>query len=217
LIGTNVPVQLDGKGFGTNPTVNAGSGIAVTVNSATDTRIVATFAIATNAPAGNHNVTVTAASQTSTSVNFYVQAPTYFYSPSAAQTGMPSPCVNAGFTGYFINVSCYVADASGNRISKSGMAPGENLGDGVWHDDFATPTTTNTDGSFNDTPFGACYDTSAHFCDVGSPQSFRITNSGNVYSVSTNTTSRKCTDGIELVIQGNPAPQNKTYTFGNVQ
>jgi hypothetical protein len=146
-----------------------------------------------------------------------VQVPTYFFSPSAKQTGTPSACVQAGYTGYFIDVSYYVADANSGRVSKSGMAPGENLGGTGWHDAYATPPTTKSDGSFDDTPFGACYGTSVHYCEAGPPQSFRLTNNGTVFSIMTNTTSRKCTDGIQLVIQGNPSAQNKTYAFGNTQ
>jgi hypothetical protein len=153
--------------------------------------------------------------------NDNVQVPKYFFSPSAKQTGTPSACVQEGFTGYFVDVSYYVADQNSTRISKSGMAPGENLGDGKgWHDAYATPPTTGNDGSFDDTPFGACYGTSVHYCEAGPPQSFRLTNNGNVFSIMTNTTSRKCIDGIELVIQGNPTTptnQNKTYTFGHIQ
>jgi hypothetical protein len=52
-----------------------------------------------------------------------VQVPTYFFSPSAKQTGTPSACVQAGYTGYFIGVSYFVADANSSRVSISGMAP----------------------------------------------------------------------------------------------
>jgi hypothetical protein len=146
------------------------------------------------------------------------QVPTYFFSPSAVQTATPPACVQEGFTGYFIDVSYYVADANSSRVSQSGMAPGENLGDGTgWHDAFATPTTTRSDGSFDDTPQGSCYGTSGHFCAAANPQSFRLTNNGKVFSIMTNTTRRTCTDGIRLVIQGNPTSQNKTYTLGNTQ
>jgi hypothetical protein len=151
-----------------------------------------------------------------------VQVPTYFFSPGAVQTGTPPACMIAGYTGYFLDVSYYVADANSNRVNQSGMAPGENLGDGKgWRDAYATPPTTGSTGGFDDTPFGACYQTTVHHCEPGPPQSFRVTNNGKVSSIMTNTTSRKCTDGLQLVIQGNPPgqtpDQNKTYTFGNTQ
>jgi hypothetical protein len=76
LIGNTVSVTLNGNGFGTTPTVNAGSGITVTVNSSSNTQITASFAISTSAPSGNHSVTVTAGGQTSSGTNFYVQIPT---------------------------------------------------------------------------------------------------------------------------------------------
>jgi hypothetical protein len=39
--------------------------------------------------------------------------PQYFFSPSAQQTGVPPACTQAGFNGFFIDVSYYVADSSG--------------------------------------------------------------------------------------------------------
>jgi hypothetical protein len=150
-----------------------------------------------------------------------VQVPKYFFSPSAAKTTTPAACTQEGATGYFLDVSYYVADANSSRVSQSGMAPGENLGDGKgWHDAFATPTTTRNDGSFDDTPNGSCYFTQGHFCAAAPSQSFRVTIGSDVSSIATNTTRRTCTDGIKIVIQGNPTTptdQNKTYTFGNVQ
>lgn len=147
-----------------------------------------------------------------------VQVPNYFFSPSAKQTTTPTDCTLEGAIGYFVDVSYYVADANSNRISQMGMAPGEDVSDGTgWHDAFATPTTTRADGSFDDTPRGACYPTSGHFCAPGNPQSFRLTSNGIIHPIATNTTSKECTDGIQLVIQGNPTAQNKTYTFGNTQ
>ncbi len=134
------------------------------------------------------------------------------------QTATPAACVQAGYTGYFINVSYYVAAQDSSQVSQSGMAPGENLGDGGgWHDDFATPKTTGSDGGFHDTPNGSRYGTSGHFCATANPQSFRVTNGGTVFPIVTNTIRWTCTDGIQLVIQDNPAAQNKTYTFGNTQ
>ncbi len=147
-----------------------------------------------------------------------VQRPTYFFSPSAVHVATPPVCVQEGATGYFLDVSYYVADSTSVRVSQSGMAPGENLGDGTgWHDAFATPPTTRSDGSFDDTPNGSCYVTPVHHCETISPQSFRLTSGGTVFPIATNTTRRTCTDGISIVLQGNPAAQNKTYTFGNVQ
>jgi hypothetical protein len=223
---TVTSVAISGQGFGTNPLVNTVQGITPSVQSASDTQITANFAISPTSPVtGNSNVTVTnqAANQVSNGVNFYIQVPGYLFSPSATQTSTPPLCIQENGAGYFLDVSYYVADANNSsRISQSGMAPGENLSDGTgWHDAFATPTTTRSDGSFDDTPRGTCYapapNPPTHFCGTGQPQSFRVTANNTVFSITTNTTSRTCTDGIKLVIQGNPSTQNKTYTFGNTQ
>jgi hypothetical protein len=59
-ISANTSVTITGLGFGSNPTVSAGTGISVTVNSASDSQIQATFNVSSTAPGGNHQVTVTA-------------------------------------------------------------------------------------------------------------------------------------------------------------
>jgi hypothetical protein len=151
-----------------------------------------------------------------TPVQGAVQIPTYFFSPTETTATLPPACTQDSATGVFLDVSYYVAAADSTRISQSGMAPGENVGSG-WNDAFATPSTTGSDGSFDDVPVGACFVTPGHFCATGHPQSFRLTSNGKVNSISTNTTSKECTDGIQLVIQGNPTSQNKTYTVGNTQ
>ena len=81
LIGVTTSVTVNGAGFGGNPTVNAGTGITVTRGSFSDTQIQASFAVANNAPAGNHAVTVTTVQGTSNSVNLYVQVPTRLSAP----------------------------------------------------------------------------------------------------------------------------------------
>jgi hypothetical protein len=170
---------------------------------------------------GSSAISVTAKSgdgctDTAGPVTETIQNPSYFFSPSATHVSQPPACTQEGATGYFIDISYYVADSSSNRVSQLGMAPGENIGSG-WNDAFATPTTTRSDGSFDDTPSGACYVTSGHFCEGGSSQSFRLTANSTVFSIATNTLVRECTDGIKKVIQGNPEAQDKTYTFGNTQ
>ena len=63
--------------------MQAGTGITVTVRSTSATQITADFAVASNAPSGNHSVTVTAGGQTSNnSVNFFVQVPTTLSAPA---------------------------------------------------------------------------------------------------------------------------------------
>lgn len=82
LIGASTMVTIQGRGFvDGSTTVSAGPGIAVTLNSVSQTQIVATFDVSTSAPAGNHSVTATVTSQTSNSVNFFVQVPSSLSGP----------------------------------------------------------------------------------------------------------------------------------------
>ena len=78
LITTTVSVTINGNGFKSGATVNAGSGITVSVTSISGSHINASFDIdSQTSTGGNHSVTVTSAGVTSrTSVNFYVQIPT---------------------------------------------------------------------------------------------------------------------------------------------
>jgi len=149
-----------------------------------------------------------------------VQKPTYFFSPSYTSTTGPSgACQNK--TGKFIDVSYYVADQSGVRVNRAGLEPDENE-NGTWNMNFTTPSTTRSDGSFDDTPFGACYGFTGHYCGLPTSRAFQITELPGYFvdPIGTNTTQKFCTDGVTLTIQGNPTSptnQNKTYTVGNVQ
>jgi len=76
-IGTNVPVTISGQGFGTNPTVTVGGGIAALVGTKNDTTISTSFAIPPNATPGSYSVTVSGkasdgTTQTSNSMFFSV-------------------------------------------------------------------------------------------------------------------------------------------------
>jgi hypothetical protein len=78
LVGSETSVTINGAGFASGATVNAGSDIAVTdisVNSST--QMTATFT-PTNLPSagGNQSVTVTVNGQSSNSQNFFDQVPT---------------------------------------------------------------------------------------------------------------------------------------------
>jgi IPT/TIG domain len=79
LIGATTIVTINGSGFGSSPTVNAGSGITFSYSSRSATQIIVNFVVASTAPSGNHSVTVTnnsvSPARTSSSVNFYVQVP----------------------------------------------------------------------------------------------------------------------------------------------
>jgi hypothetical protein len=76
LIGNTVNVTIVGEGFGSNANVQVGgTGITPAVDFRSPTEIGASFAIALNAQPGNHAVTVRVGTQTSNSVNFFVQTP----------------------------------------------------------------------------------------------------------------------------------------------
>ncbi|MHB8502203.1 MAG: hypothetical protein ACYDHE_14825 [Candidatus Acidiferrales bacterium] len=74
--GATVAVTLNGNGFGSSPTINAGSNITVSVTSTSNTQIQANLSISGTAPGGNQAITVTVAGQTSNAVNFFIQIPT---------------------------------------------------------------------------------------------------------------------------------------------
>lgn len=71
--GTTQQVVLTGKGFGSSPTLQVtGTGVNVTINSATDTRIAATFSISSLAEPLSRTVTVTSRGVTG---NGFIQSP----------------------------------------------------------------------------------------------------------------------------------------------
>jgi hypothetical protein len=75
-IGATTSVTLSGQGFGTSPTINAGSNITATITSKSDTQIQANFAVSSSAAGGNRGVSVTTNGQTSPTLGFFVQIPT---------------------------------------------------------------------------------------------------------------------------------------------
>ena len=95
LIGQPVDVVINGSGFGTGtPTVSAGSGITVSnVQLINSGEVRARFTIATNAPGGNHAVSVTTSLGQTTTINgnFFVQIPTRLRRDILAQTVVIDP------------------------------------------------------------------------------------------------------------------------------
>ena len=74
---SDLSITINGSGFDAGATVDAGSGITVSVDQVTPTVILATFTIAPDAAGGNHPIVVTVRNQPSNSnVNFFVQIPT---------------------------------------------------------------------------------------------------------------------------------------------
>jgi hypothetical protein len=103
--GEVVPVTISGLGFGSNPIVNVGGGINVSVTSSSDQQITANFSIPSTTLPGDHQVRVTSngvggtgfvsgggSSATSNAVNFTVNAQSapriISYSPQSAQLGV---------------------------------------------------------------------------------------------------------------------------------
>jgi hypothetical protein len=104
---TTKSVTIKGGGFGTNPTVNAGSNITVTITSKTDTQIVADFAVSGSAAIGAQPVTVTVmGAPTSNSVNFGVAPRIDSISPSRGLIGATTTSVTItglGLSGAHVN------------------------------------------------------------------------------------------------------------------
>jgi hypothetical protein len=151
LIGVSASVTISGNGFGTNPTVSAGTGIAVTRGPFSDAEIQATFAVASNAPSGNHSVTVSTTQGTSNSVNFYVQVPTSLGLVSTTSQG-PASC-NPGFAGWDRQVVWQVRDQNGQAI-QTVMSVSDTIAIGSPNTCGASPetgnATSNSSGQFAD-------------------------------------------------------------------
>jgi hypothetical protein len=135
LIGQPVDVTINGSGFGNNPTVSAGTGISVVINSVSGTQIRARFNIAANDQGGNHGVFVTnPAAGTSNIVNFLVQIPKMLVRADVPQApngigALQTPVNdvvrdlfgNVGLRGtrvcgVYRNYAFYLLDQSGQRI-----------------------------------------------------------------------------------------------------
>jgi len=124
-IGNTTTVTIDGSGFGTNPTVQAGSGITVNITSASNTQIQANFVVAANSTAGNHSVTVTSGGQPSNSVNFFVQVPTSVAVISTTvQGGAVCP---GGSAGWSRTVVLELRDQSNSPIKFAGIVMADNI------------------------------------------------------------------------------------------
>src|SRR5437868_11791122 len=131
LITTTVSVTINGNGFKSGATVNAGSGITVSVTSISGSHINASFDIDNQtSTAGNHSVTVTSAGVTSTtSVNFYVQIPTSLsLSIGSLRThngGSITDCQGTVLVpvayGYSRLLTYTVLDQTGAAITQTGM------------------------------------------------------------------------------------------------
>jgi hypothetical protein len=127
VVGLEYGVTIKGTGFAAGASVSAGSGITVSsVVVGSSTEILATFTIASNAQAGNHQVVVTVAGQSSTdNVNFFVQIPTRvtLESMSGVTTCDPTHCTINGQPnkcGAYRDLVYQVVDQSGNPVQAEG-------------------------------------------------------------------------------------------------
>jgi len=87
LVGQPVDVVIRGSGFSRSPSVSAGSGISVTISSATGTQINARFNISINDQGGDHTVVVQSSNGLWALGDFFVQIPSrlgrFNYPPGA--------------------------------------------------------------------------------------------------------------------------------------
>jgi len=122
LIGNTVAISISGSGFGSNPNILAPSAITVTIQSARDNQIDATFAISNSIAPGNQaiGVTNTQSGLNSNLVSFYVQVPTTLIRDSDYGSGGLGP-VNVITDGSVINIY-------GDTIKTNQCGVYENIG-----------------------------------------------------------------------------------------
>lgn len=216
LIGvTTSSVTISGSGLA-GATVNGGTGITPTVKSTSSTTVVVDLAVASNAAAGNHAITVTVNSQTSTSVNFYVQVPTFF-TPTNSGTVLNAFC--AANQAFYAFVDYQVADQAQNAIAVGGLTPlesvSQNGGSFSAFNSFATPVSTNANGTFEDVPLGTCFSVAPppNRC-IPVAQKFQLMVPGisAPFSITTTTADTECEEGIKIIVN----PAGTTYTFGTL-
>jgi hypothetical protein len=96
---TTYSIVISGAGLA-GGTVNAGSGISVTVQSTSAGAILADFNVSSSATPGNNSVTVSVSGQTSNALNFYVQVPTSLSIVSGTDsTSSETSCTTGSNTG----------------------------------------------------------------------------------------------------------------------
>jgi hypothetical protein len=189
LIGANTSVTISGSGFGQSQgssTVNAGSNISFSYSSWSDTQIGVTFQVGSNAPSGNHSVTVTTAVATSNSVNFYVQVPAGLTVASTISSQPNSSCPS-GQKGWDRWLWWQVLDQGRNPISAANMyfydtisaqaTSGCNVKgntNGCWLTSFWTGSGyTNSQGQFKDHYF---FCSSCCSCTTSASQTYYVNN-----------------------------------------
>ncbi len=168
------------------------------------------------ATGGNNSVTVTASSQRSNIVNFFVQIPTFF-TPTNSGTVLNAFCTaNQAFYAF---VDYQLSDQAMNPITVGGLTPQESVSQngGAYSAfaSFATPVSTTTSGTFEDIPLGTCFSAPPppNRC-IPVAQKFQLLVPGvtNPFPITTTTSDTECEQGIKINV--NPVPPAKSYTFG---
>jgi hypothetical protein len=183
-VGNTISVTITGSGFRPGATtVNAGSGISVSVGAVSNTQISASFTIAANAEGGDRGVTVTSGGQPSNSMNFFVQVPARLTVLSVAvlPTGTSGAygCTPDFDYGIKVGIRYQVLDQGSQPqpIRLAGMEPQEqavnfyingqrraDLDTPFWGDIGpaegypGTSQFTDSNGQFLDEPYGSCFD-----------------------------------------------------------
>ncbi len=174
LVGTAVPVTINGAGFASGATIQAGPNITVSnISISSSAVITATFTIQNSSDSGGKwNVNVTSGSQTTNSQTFFVQLPQSLQvlSTSILPTGTTGdfgcgPSVGGDF-GIGLDVKYQVLDQQSppQAIANSTMVPHETAdllppidGD-ICPSRVSTCThTTAPDGTWHDAPLEACF------------------------------------------------------------
>jgi hypothetical protein len=131
-----------------------------------------------------------------------------------------------GSQGYGVKVKYVVASVLGVPVTQSGMTPREifftnGVPNSFVFTQFATPPTTDSQGTFNDIPVGSCFGN----IPLGSPfnpcvtvvQNFDLVvpnDAFSPYSIGTVTTRKDCRLGIRVEVQNGPVTE--TFTRGTV-
>ena len=112
---TTVQVIISGAGFGADSVaVVGGNGISVIITNKTANQLTASFDIALNATAGDHNVTVTSNNQTSNSKTFCVRVPHHLVVVSdPPNLGVPNCAIG---TPVARSITFRVVDSNGNSV-----------------------------------------------------------------------------------------------------
>ena len=145
--------------------------------------------------------------------------PYAFKGISVTQTNLNCP---QGYVGYGAKVVYQVIRQDGTAILKAGMTPEEIVSSaaGGFSDyrPFATPTTTDSAGKFNDIPIGTCFQNPPSNICLDVRQQFRVkvptANGEQLYFLGTEANRRDCRDGIKVTIT--TGTDTQTYTLGTV-